>query len=271
MTDLHIVGDAFALPLADALDTASAAGSPFDLSSLRRIQSAGTVWSGSVKQRVLSHADVVLVDLIAATEGGPFAVGVATRGTDPAELSSFRLPPGSRLLDDEGRDVVPGSETVGVLAAPAADGARYAGDAARTADVFRTVDGVLYAAPGDLARMNADGSLRLLGRGSSVINTGGEKVFVAEIEDTLRSHPAVLDAVVVGIPDPRWERLVGAVVTTKPGHRPDPDSLGAHVATALADYKRPRCLAVVPELQRTSVGKADLVWAREVLASASGS
>ena len=271
VTDLHIVGDAFALPLADALDTASAAGGPFDLSSLRRIQSAGTVWSGSVKQRILSHADVVLVDLIAATEGGPFAVGVATRDTDPAELSSFRLPPGSRLLDDEGRDVVPGSETVGVLAAPAADGARYAGDAARSADVFRTVDGILYAAPGDLARMNADGSLRLLGRGTSVITTGGEKVFVAEIEDTLRSHPAVLDAVVVGVPDPQWGALVGAVVKTKPGHRPDPETLGAHVASALADYKRPRRLAVVSELRRTSVGKADLVWARELLASASGS
>jgi fatty-acyl-CoA synthase len=271
VTDLHIVGDAFALPLVEALDAASAAGNPFDLSSLRRIQSAGTVWSGSVKQRILSHADVVLVDLIGATEGGPFAIGLATRETDPAELSGFRLPPGSRLLDDDDRDVVSGSETVGVLAAPAADGAHYAGDAARSANVFRTVDGVLYAAPGDLAQMNADGSLRLLGRGSSVINTGGEKVFAAEIENTLRSHPEVLDAVVVGIPDPQWGALVGAVVAARLGHRPDPGALGDHVARTLAGYKRPRLLAVVSELQRTTIGKPDLGWARELLASTSGS
>jgi 3-oxocholest-4-en-26-oate---CoA ligase len=119
--------------------------------------------------------------------------------------------------------------------------------------------------PGDLARMNPDGTLRLLGRGSSVINTGGEKVFAAEVEQVLLGHPAVTDAVVVGIPHPRWGSMVAAVVSARPGQEPEPAALSAHVAAELADYKKPRHILVVPEVMRTVSGKPDLAWAREVL------
>jgi 3-oxocholest-4-en-26-oate---CoA ligase len=268
VTDVHLVGDVFALPLVEALDAARASGKAHDLSSLKRIQSVGTVWSPEVKSALLQEADVALVDLIAATEGGPFAVAVATHDTDPAEFSSFRLAHGARLIDRDGRDVAPGSDTVGVLAAPAQDGARYLGDPERSSAVFRNIDGALYAMPGDLAQLRPDGTLRFLGRGSGVINTGGEKVYAMEVEDALRSHPEVKDAVVAAVPDARYGSLVGAVVEPKSGCAPEPDALGDHVAAALAGYKRPRRIAIVPELRRTAVGKADLAWAREMLSVA---
>ncbi len=266
VTDLHLVGDVFGLPLADTLSAARASGSPYDLSSLRRIQSAGTLWSPEVKMRLLEEADVTLIDLIAATEGGPFAFALATRETDPAALSDFRLAPGARLVDPEGRDVVPGSDTVGILAAPAQDGAGYLGDPERSSTTFRVIDGSRrYSMPGDLAQLRLDGALRFLGRGSSVINTGGEKVYAAKVEDTLRTHPDVRDALVVGIPDAAYGALIGAVVEPVTGRHPEPESLADHVVTVLAGYKRPRHIAVVPELRRTAVGKADLVWARQLL------
>lgn len=265
VTDVHLVGDVFALPLVETLRAARASGKAHDLASLKRIQSVGTVWSPEVKSALLREADVALVDLIAATEGGPFAVAVATRETDPAELSSFQLAPGARLIDGGGRDVAPGSDSVGVLAAPAQDRARYLGDPERSSAVFRSIDGDLYAMPGDLAQLRPDGTLSLLGRGSGVINTGGEKVYAMEVEDALRSHPEVRDAVIVAIPDARYGSLVGAVVEPKLGCAPKPDALGDHVAAVLAGYKRPRQIAIVPELRRTAIGKADLAWAREML------
>ena len=265
VTDMFIVGDAFALPLADELDCAAAAGEGYDLSSLRRIMSVGTIWSASVKQRLLAHADVTLRDTIAATEGGPFALAEADRSTPAGQLTAFRLSPGARLIAPGGGDVPPGSGTVGMLAAPAEKGTRYAGQPGTTSTTFRQIDGVLYAMPGDLARMNADGTLRLLGRGSSVINTGGEKVFAAEVEEALLAHPAVTDAVVVGIPHPRWGAVVAAVVSARPGQPLEPGDLSAHVAAQLADYKKPRRIVVVGKVMRTVSGKPDLKWARDVL------
>jgi acyl-CoA synthetase (AMP-forming)/AMP-acid ligase II len=267
VTHLFIVGDAFALPLADELDSAAAAGDHYDLSSLRRILSVGTAWSASVKQRLLAHADVTLRDTIAATEGGPFALAEADRSTPPRQLTAFRLTPGARLIAPDGSDVRPGSETVGMLAAPAEKGTRYANNPDKTSTTFRSIDGLLYAMPGDLARMNPDGTLRLLGRGSGVINTGGEKVFAAEVEEVLLAHPAITDAVVVGIPHPRWGTVVAAVVAAKPGQEPEPDALSAHVAAELADYKKPRHIVVVPKVMRTVSGKPDLKWARDVLSA----
>ena len=268
VTDLHIVGDVFGLPLAQTLAAARADGSPYDLSSLRRIQSVGTAWSPEVKAELLAEADVALVDMIAATEGGPFALALATRATETSRLSEFRLAPGARLIDSDDRDVVPGSDTVGVLASPAQEGARYIGDPEASSGVFRLVDDACYSAPGDMAQMRLDGTLRFLGRGSSVINTGGEKVYTAEVEDALRSHPDVSDAVVAATPDARFGSLVGALVEPRPGCDPEPDALAGHVAATLADYKRPRRIVVVPELRRTEVGKPDLAWARERLSTA---
>ena len=158
---------------------------------------------------------------------------------------------------------VPG-EAVGVLAAPAPPGVHYEDDPERTAQTFREVDGVLYTVPGDLAALNPDGTLRLPGRGSGVINTGGEKVYAGEVEEALRGYPGVDDAIVIGVPDPRWGSAVAAVVAAA-GPAPDPGELRAHVAAVLADYKKPRQVAVVAQLRRTATGKAELGWARDLI------
>ena len=194
---VSMVGDVFALPLADALDEAAAAGRPYDLSGLRRILSVGVTWSAQVKRRLLAHGDFVCRDLVAASEGGPFAISETRRGDD-AITSRFTLAPGARVIDEAGRDVQPGSGQVGMLAAPADDTIGYLGDQAKTAQTFRTFGGTRWVVTGDLASLEADGSITFRGRGSRVINTGGEKVFAEEVEQVLMEHPGVRDALVVG-------------------------------------------------------------------------
>ncbi|GAA5128325.1 AMP-binding protein [Pseudonocardia adelaidensis] len=272
VTDLVIVGDAFGLRLLDALDERAAAGRPLGIDSLRRVRSIGAAWTPGVKRRLLAHADLTLSDTVASTEGGVFARSETTRaslatGIDD-EAGTFELAPGARLLDDDGHDVVPGSGTIGVLAAPVVPEAGYEGDEEQTASAFRDIDGVRYTMPGDLATLEADGRLRLLGRGSTVVNTGGEKVFTDEVELVLRTHPAVRDATVLGVPDPRWGNVVAAVVSLERGAAADPDELAAFVGTRLAGYKKPRRIAVVPEVQRLNTGKADLGWARRQFGAA---
>jgi 3-oxocholest-4-en-26-oate---CoA ligase len=261
VTDLTIVGDAFALRLLDALDT------PSRIPSLRRIRSVGAVLSPDVKRRLLAHADLTLHDNIAASEGGMYAMSTVTRSTLD-HLGTFTPAPGARLLAlDEDEDLPPTSTDVGRLAAPVVAGAGYLGDQAATDAAFRDIDGVRYSVPGDLARWTPDGRLVLLGRGSSVINTGGEKVYAEEVETVLRSHPAVRDAVVVGVPDPTWGRAVGAVVALSADARASAEELAAFVGERLAGYKKPRHLAFVPEVRRLNTGKNDLAWAAAQLSS----
>ena len=264
---VSIVGDVFARPLADALDRAARSGRPYDLSSLRRILSVGVTWSADVKRRLLAHGDFVCRDLVAASEGGPFAVSETRRGDDIV-TARFTLLPGARIIDDAGRDVVPGSGQVGMLAAPADDEIGYLGDDAKTAQTFRVLGGRRWVIPGDLASPEADGSITFRGRGSRVINTGGEKVFAEEVEQVLIEHPGVRDALVVGLPDQLWGQRVTAVVAPAGDPGPTADALAAHVAGRLADYKKPRTIAFVPEVRRSPSGKADLRWAQAVAASA---
>ena len=264
---LSIVGDVFALPLADALDRAARDGRPYDLSSLRRVLSVGVTWSADVKRRLLEHGDFVCRDMVAASEGGPFAVCETRRGDDVV-TSRFTLAPGARVIDDTGRDVVPGSGQVGVLAAPADDDTGYLGDEAKTAQTFRTLGGRRWVVPGDLASVEADGSITFRGRDSRVINTGGEKVFAEEVEQVLVEHPGVRDALVVGLPDERFGHRIAAVVALVADAELTASALIGYVAERLADYKKPRSIVFVPDVQRSPSGKADLRWARAVAATA---
>ncbi len=262
---VSIVGDVFALPLADALDRAAQDGRPYDLSSLRRMLSVGVTWSADVKRRLLAHGDFVCRDVVAASEGGPFAICETRRGDDVV-TSRFVLLPGARVIDESGRDVVPGSGQVGVLAAPADDEIGYLGDAAKTAQTFRTLGGRRWVAPGDLASIETDGSITFRGRESRVINTGGEKVFAEEVEQVLIEHPGVRDALVVGLPDQRFGHRVGAVVAPVSNDgRLTADALVGYVASRLADYKKPRTVVFVDTVRRSPSGKADLRWAAEVV------
>jgi 3-oxocholest-4-en-26-oate---CoA ligase len=266
---VSMVGDVFALPLADALDRAAREGRPYDLSSLRRILSVGVTWSAEVKRRLLAHGDFVCRDLVAASEGGPFAISETRRG-DTAVTSRFTLLPGARVIDDAGDDVEPGSGQVGMLAAPADDEIGYLGDQAKTAETFRTFGGRRWVVTGDLASLEADGSITFHGRGSRVINTGGEKVFAEEVEQVLLLHPGVRDALVVGLPDERWGHRVTAVVAPADGAGLTAEMLTAHVAQRLADYKKPRTIVFVSDVRRSPSGKADLHWAQVVAAAGAG-
>jgi acyl-CoA synthetase (AMP-forming)/AMP-acid ligase II len=263
---VSIVGDVFALPLADALDRAAQACHPYDVSSLRRILSVGVTWSADVKRRLLSHGDFVCRDLVAASEGGPFAISETRRG-DSAITARFMLMPGARVIDESGRDVVPGSGQVGALVAPTDDEIAYLGDAAKTAETFRTFGGRRWVMTGDLASVAGDGSITFHGRGSRIINTGGEKVFAEEVEQVLVEHPGVRDALVVGVSDPRWGHRVTAVVAPAGDAGPTADALVAYVAGRLADYKKPRAIVFVPEIRRSPSGKADLRWAQTTAAA----
>jgi 3-oxocholest-4-en-26-oate---CoA ligase len=261
---VSIVGDVFALPLADALDRAAQAGRPYDLSSLRRMLSVGVTWSADVKRRLLAHGDFVCRDVVAASEGGPFAICETRRGDDVV-TSRFVLLPGARVIDESGRDVVPGSGQVGVLAAPADDEIGYLGDAAKTALTFRTLGGRRWVAPGDLASIEADGSITFRGRESRVINTGGEKVFAEEVEQVLIEHPGVRDALVVGLSDQRFGHRVAAVVApVSDDGELTAEALVGYVASRLADYKKPRTIVFVDNVRRSPSGKADLRWAAAV-------
>jgi fatty-acyl-CoA synthase len=264
---VSIVGDVFARPLADALDAAEAAGRPYDLSSLRLMISVGVTWSADVKERLLHHAaDLVCRDLVASSEGGPYAVQETRRGEATA-TSRFQLFPGARVIDEAGQDVAPGSGQIGYLAAPVDEHIRYQGDEEATGKTFREIGGRRWVVPGDMASIEADGTVVFHGRGSRVINSGGEKVYAEEVEEALLTHPAVRDAMVVGTPDPRWGARIVAVVALQPGAQLTDEEARAHVGARLADHKRPRELVVVDELKRSPSGKADLGWARTVAQS----
>ncbi|MBO0833735.1 MAG: AMP-binding protein, partial [Actinobacteria bacterium] len=242
---------------------AAGAGRPYDISSLRRMLSVGVTWSADVKRRLLAHGDFICRDLVAASEGGPFAVSETRRGDDLV-TSRFMLMPGARVIDEAGNDVVPGSGQVGVLAAPADDSIGYLGDTAKTAETFRTLGGKRWVVPGDMASVEADGSITFRGRDSRVINTGGEKVFAEEVEQVLIEHPGVRDALVVGLPDQRFGHRVTAVVAPVSDGELTADGLAGYVATRLADYKKPRAVVFVDSVRRSPSGKADLRWATAV-------
>ncbi|MGH3489814.1 MAG: AMP-binding protein [Actinopolymorphaceae bacterium] len=274
--ELAIVGDAFARPLLAELDRAARDDHPYDLSSLRRVVSSGVAWSPDVKRRLLAAGRMTLQDSIASTEGGPYGISLVGPGLDDPGTGSdgpgadhagdvaatrFALPPNARVIAPDGTDVVPGSGQVGELASSGPLPLGYLDDPVRTAAVFRVIDGVRYAVPGDAATVEVDGTLTLLGRGSGVVNTGGEKVYVEEVEEALLTHPDVDQAVVVGIPDERWGARVTALVRLVADARPSADALVAQVGARLAGYKRPRQVFFVPEIARTMSGKADRHWA----------
>lgn len=264
-TDMCLVGDVFARPLAAALERAAREGRPYDLSALRRVFSVGVTWSAEVKERLLAHFDARLEDVIAASEGGPFARSVTTRSTGRVR-STFELMPGARVIDENGRDVEPG--IVGRLAAPCSDEVRYLGDPEKSAATFIDIDGRRYCVPGDMATVQEDGSLVLLGRGSRVINTGGEKVFAEEVEQVIARLPGVADVTVVGLPDEHWGHRIVAVVARDPAaRRLDAARIQEAVAAELAGYKKPRDVVFVERVRRSPSGKADLSWARETAAA----
>jgi 3-oxocholest-4-en-26-oate---CoA ligase len=267
VTQIAVVGDTFARPMLAALEAAAAAGRPYDLKSLRAIVSAGVMFSREVKQGLLGFADIAIHDAMAATEGA-MATSVVSRASPPVDTANFARNPLTKVFDDNDREILPGSETIGMIAAGGPGPVGYYKDPEKTARTFRVIDGQRYAFPGDYAKVAADGSLILLGRGSNCINTGGEKVFPEEVEEALKAHPDVEDCLVVGVPDERFGQRITAVLSLADGRELDEGSLLAFVRARLAGYKTPRRLMVVDHVQRAPSGKADYPWANRVATAA---
>ncbi|GHE80452.1 putative fatty-acid-CoA ligase FadD [Amycolatopsis deserti] len=263
-----VAGNAVCQPLVDELVAAEQAGTPYDLSSLRSVLSSGTKLSDRLKRALHERADVTITDAIASSEGGPFAFAI-TSSVDDLPARFFPVP-ATKVIGKEDREVVPGSGETGVLAYSGPMPLGYYKDSAKTSTTFRTIDGVRYAIPGDLAELEADGAIRFLGRGSGVINTGGEKVHPQEVEDALLSHPDVTDSVVVGVPDDTWGERVAAVVATSNETLTEQD-LQAWVRRTLAGYKVPRSVVLLPKLPRTPTGKLEVPWAKDTIQNAAGS
>jgi fatty-acyl-CoA synthase len=190
-------------------------------------------------------------------------VSVMSRALPPGETARFALNTTTKVFNDRDEEVVPGSDEVGMIANGGFVPTGYYKDPEKSAKTFRTVGGVRYAFPGDFARIAADGTLVLMGRGSVCINTGGEKVFPEEVEEALKAHDSIWDALVVGIPDERFgERVVG-VISAHPGWTIDEAAVIDFARTRLAGYKLPRHLLTVDTVQRAANGKADYQWARQ--------
>ena len=258
-----VVGDAMARPLLEHLDALPAARRP-DLSALMVFASGGATLSPpttATVHRLLPQA--IVIDGYGSTETGVTGTEAQVGGDAPAR-SRFRVDATTAVLDDELRALAPGSGTVGGLARRGRLPIGYHNDPAKTAATFVTTGGERWALSGDLATVEADGTITLLGRGSTTINTGGEKVFAEEVESVLTASPEVRDAVVVGVPDDRWGERVVAVVSPRPGSTPTLAELREHCRPYLAGYKLPRDLVVVDAVVRTPSGKPDYRWARSL-------
>jgi acyl-CoA synthetase (AMP-forming)/AMP-acid ligase II len=258
---IAIVGDAFARPMLGELD---AHPGEYDLSHLLVINSSGVMWSQEVKDGLLRHLpNVVLFDSLGSSEAVGMGASVAGQG-QPAGTAKFGLGEGARVIDPNDRDVQPGSGEVGVIALPGFLPVGYYKDPEKTARTFRTIDGIRYTVPGDCATVDAEGTIHLLGRGSVVINTGGEKVYPEEVEEVIKRLPEVADAVCVGVPDDRFGERVCALVELAPGCDLDADAVSNAVRSELAGYKVPRTVRVVSTIGRSPAGKVDYPALRRI-------
>jgi acyl-CoA synthetase (AMP-forming)/AMP-acid ligase II len=265
---LIIIGDAMARPLIEAYRLEE-----YDVSSVLAISSSAALFSPSVKEEYLALLpNVVVTDAIGASETGFTGLGYVSAGNKRAEGPTVTPGPSTIVIDEQNRPVGPGG--TGRLARGGHIPLGYYKDPVKTAALFAEVDGARYAVPGDLARVEEDGSITLLGRGNTCVNTGGEKVYPEEVEGALKSFGGVFDALVIGVPDERLGQRVAAIVQPRDGQDIDLAALDAHLRTKIAGYKVPRSVWLVDQIGRTPAGKADYSWARrhaeEQLAAAAG-
>jgi 3-oxocholest-4-en-26-oate---CoA ligase len=253
-TNVVIVGLAFSTPMLEALE---ANPGRWDLSSVRAMSSSGSMWSQENKRGLLAHAkNAIIMDSFGSSEAVGMGVSASAPGAE-VPTAAFALGPNCAVFSEDGRRIQPGSGERGLVAVSGFLPVGYYKDPEKSERTFRVIDGQRWSVPGDWAEVNADGTLKLLGRGSVCINTGGEKVFPEEVEEALKTHPAVRDAVVVGVPDARFGERICAVVEPEAGQAPTLPELSEHVRGQLAGYKAPRELVLVETIGRAPNGKVD--------------
>lgn len=264
---LFFTGDAMARPLLDSLlaaDGRRADGEALDLSSLFLLASTAALFSTSLKEKFLELLpNRIITDSIGSSETGFGGTSIVAKGQSHTGGPRVTIDKTTKVLDEDGNEVVPGSGVRGIIAKCGHIPVGYFKDEKKTAETFRTYHGVRYAIPGDYAEVEADGSVTMLGRGSVSINSGGEKIYPEEVEAALKGHPDVFDALVVGVPDARFGQHVAAVVQAREGTRPTLAELDAFVRSEIAGYKVPRSLWLVDEVKRSPAGKPDYRWAKD--------
>jgi acyl-CoA synthetase (AMP-forming)/AMP-acid ligase II len=265
---LTVVGDAMARPLLDTL--AVSPEGTYDTSSLLVFASGGAILSAATKSQIADVLpNVMVIDAFGSSETG-IAGSRSAGASEGGQGARFIVDENTSVLGDDLRPVLPGSGQIGRLARRGYVPLGYFKDETKTKATFVTVDGQRWVLPGDMATVDADGSVVVLGRGSGTINTGGEKVFPEEVEAVLKSHSSVFDVLVVGIPDERWGERVAAVAQLRPGTDLTLEDLNAHARTGMAGYKIPRALFVVDEVRRGANGKPDYPWAKRLSAERAG-
>jgi fatty-acyl-CoA synthase len=255
---LAIVGDAFARPLLDGL-----AKRDYDLSSLRYVTSSGAILTAALKDEFLrAIPGLRILDALGSSESGQQASQIS-RASGGASTGDFLPAEGNVILREDLSGLVrPGSDEPGWLARRGSVPLGYYRDAEKTAKTFPVIDGVRYSVPGDRVIPEADGGLRLLGRDSITINSGGEKIFAEEVEHALKHHPSVYDAVVVGTPHVRWGQQVTAIVSFRESAAASEEELRQAAEGHIARYKLPRVFVFVDQILRSPSGKADYRWAK---------
>jgi fatty-acyl-CoA synthase len=230
--------------------------------------SSGAMWSIENKRGLIGHMpDLAIIDSFSSSEA--FGLGASTMTRDSeVETAKFMLGPDCAVFAEDGRRIEPGSDEAGKVAVGGPIPLGYYKDAAKTASTFIELEGRRWSMPGDWATVAADGTLTVLGRGSQCINTGGEKVFPEEVEEVLKRHPAVRDAAISGMPDPRFGERIGALAELHPGASADPQELIEHVRAHLSHYKAPRHLLIVPAIPRAPNGKMDYATVKATLIAA---
>ena len=255
-TSIAIVGDAFSKPLIRALDEGKPDGSAYDMSTLAVIISSGVMWTSEVKQQLIDRIEhVMLVDAMGSSEGS-MGTQITMKGL-ATETAKFSQAPTTKVFNELDQEVEPGSGEIGMVAAGGSVPIGYYKDEEKSAATFRVIDGVRYSFPGDLAQVAADGTLILLGRGSQVINTGGEKVYPEEVEESVKRVDAVVDCLVVGVDDEKFGQAVTAVVSLADGASATEDEIIGSVKGDLAGFKAPKSVVFVPQVPRAPNGKAD--------------
>ena len=225
--------------------------------------SSGVMWTTEVKEALLDRIpQVILYDAMGSSEGS-MGSQVTMRGL-ATETAKFVKNPTTKVFREDDTEVTPGSGEIGRVAAGGLVPLGYFKDPEKSARTFRVIDGVRYSFPGDMGQVDADGTLILLGRGSNVINSGGEKIFPEEVEEAVKRHPGVVDCLVVGVDDEKFGQAVTAVASLAPGAEATEADVIATVKEHLASYKAPKRIVFVTQVPRAPNGKADYKSARDL-------
>jgi 3-oxocholest-4-en-26-oate---CoA ligase len=269
---IFMTGDAMARPLIEAYEQKLAdTGTAYDCANLIAISSSAAIFSPPVKSRwMAAFPDSIFTDSIGASETGFQGMGMQDKDSINADGPLVGLGPNSVVIDEDDRilDTRTDVGKVGRLGRGGSVPVGYYKDPEKSARTFLEIDGERYSVPGDFARIEGDGKVTMLGRGSNCVNTGGEKVYPEEVEMAIKGHPSVYDALVVGVPDEKYGQAVAAVVELREGETVDLEELRAHLRPLLSGYKLPRALTVVDAVPRNATGKAQYPRAKELALAA---